>query len=197
MLIGVVVLLLLVIVLLAVPVLLTFQMSWQHSFRSDVMLQWMFGLVQITLPPQQTHSAKKSATKKTSRVQRTAQPTHKKRNHFSIFWQSTFRQRIFRFIGDCWHAIHKRNISLRIAIGLGDPAETGQLWAVIGPVAGVLSNIQQVSILIEPDFAEANIELDCSGSIRVIPLQLVYLTLGLLLSPSIWRGIKQIRAGES
>jgi hypothetical protein len=40
---------------------------------------------------------------------------------------------------------------------------------------------------------DATFELDGSGSIRIIPLQLIVLTLALLLSPPVWQGIRQMR----
>ena len=109
---------------------------------------------------------------------------------FRALRQTAFRRRIILFIHDLWHAVHKRDISLRLRVGLGDPADTGQLWAMLGPVAGMLADTQAASIEIEPEFFDATLELDSSGDIRFIPLQMIYLTVGLLLSPPVWRGIK-------
>ena len=104
---------------------------------------------------------------------------------------------MIRFIHELWHAIQKRDVSLRIRIGLDDPADTGQLWAILGPVAGMLANVRQASIEIEPEFSVSTFELDSSGTIRIIPLQLLYLILALLLSPAVWRGIRQMRKAAS
>ena len=107
--------------------------------------------------------------------------------------QSAFRRRLFRFIGDIWHAIHKQHVVLRMRIGLGDPADTGQLWAVVGPLSGMLATVQEAMIEIEPEFIDTVFELDSSGNIRIIPLQLLSIVLGLLLSPAFWRGVNQMR----
>ena len=96
-------------------------------------------------------------------------------------------------MSDFWHAVRKRHVSLHIRIGLGDPADTGQLWAVVGPVAGVLATIQEASIEIEPEFFDTTFELDGSGNIRLIPLQMIYLIVALLLSPAVWQGISKMR----
>jgi Protein of unknown function (DUF2953) len=98
-----------------------------------------------------------------------------------------------RFVRDLWHVVHKKDVVLRVRIGLGDPADTGQLWAIVGPVAGVLANIQEALIDIEPEFRDATFELDSSGTLRVIPLQVLYMTVALLLSPPVWQGIRQMR----
>ncbi|MDX1697383.1 MAG: DUF2953 domain-containing protein, partial [Thiohalobacterales bacterium] len=108
--------------------------------------------------------------------------------------QKSFRRRIIRFAGDIWRALHKSNLSLQIRLGLGDPADTGRLWAVVGPVAGILSNTREASIEVMPEFLESTFEMGGSGEIRVIPLQMIYLTAGLLLSPPFWQGIRRMRA---
>jgi len=190
---GVIVFLLVLIALLAIPVTLIYHVSWQQAFHGDIKLQWAFGLIRVRLPlfqskPPSTEGnepAQKISQKKTS----PGQPL----NPLAVFRQKSFRRRIIQFIRAIWHAIHKRDISLRIRIGLSDPADTGQLWAIVGPVSGILANIQQVSIEIEPVFFDTTFELDSCGNIRVVPLQMIYLTLGLLLSPSVWQGIKQMR----
>jgi len=187
---------LLLIALLAIPVTLTFQVSWQEVFHGYIKLRWAFGHVHVRIPSFQSKAPSpedEQLTQKTSRAERSPD---KKTNLFAIVWQKAFRQRIIRFISDFWHAIHKRDISLRVRVGLGDPADTGQLWAIVGPVAGILSNAQETSIKIVPEFLDTTFELDSSGNIRLIPLQIIYLTVGLLLSPPVWQGIKQMRNVE-
>jgi len=190
---GMVIFLLLLIVLLAVPVTLTFKMSWQQVFQSDVKLFWLFGLVRVHLPSFQSKATPQEGVELVQEIDRLEQLPHKKQNVFAFFRQKAFRQRIIKFIIDLWHAVHKRNVSLRVRLGLGDPADTGQLWAVIGPVAGMLSNAKEASIEIVPDFFDIAFELDSSGNIRLIPLQIIYLIIGLLLSPAIWQGVKRMR----
>ena len=94
---------------------------------------------------------------------------------------------------DIWRAVHKQNLVLRVRIGLGDPADTGRLWALVGPVSGMLATARDASIEIEPEFIDAVFELDSSGNIRVLPLQMVYLMFGLLISPSFWHGFRHLR----
>ncbi|MBT8127761.1 MAG: DUF2953 domain-containing protein [Gammaproteobacteria bacterium] len=189
---GFVVFLLVIIVLLAVPVTLTYRVTWQRSFQSNMTLQWLFGLVRIQLPS--------TASTTTDRAQETVTitepkklPASRKANPMIALRQKAFRQRLFRLIGDLWHAVHKQHVTLRIRIGLGDPADTGQLWALVGPLSGMLATIQDAMIEIEPEFIDTVFELDSSGKIRIIPLQLLYLAFGLLLSPAFWRGVNQMR----
>lgn len=190
---GVMVFLLLLIALLAIPVTLSFKVSWQHNLQNDIELQWAFGLVRVRIPAFQPKPPSAEFEELGHRIGRFERSSRKKKNVFAVVRQKRFRRRIIRFINDLWHAVHKKNLRLRVRVGLGDPADTGQLWAICGPVAGILANVQEASINIEPEFLDTTFELDSSGSIRIIPLQMICLTVALLLSPSVWHGIKQMR----
>lgn len=193
---GVMAFLLLLIALLAIPVTLTFQVSWPYAFQSYIKLQWVFSLVSMRLPSFQSKASSTEGEELAQRIEHVELSTRRKQNIFALIRQKLFRRRIIRFISDFWHAVHKRDISLRIRIGLGDPADTGQLWSIVGPVTGMLASIKEASFEIEPEFFDTTFEVDGSGSIRFIPLQIIYLTIEMLLSPSVWRGIKQMRKVE-
>lgn len=193
---GIAVFLLLVIALLVVPITLKFQVSWKQSYQGNIKLLWLFGLVHIQLPPFESKISSEDGEELEQKITHVERSPRKKRNVFAVIRQTSFRQRSIKFISDIWHAIQKKDVNLRVCLGLGDPADTGQLWALMGPVAGMLSNAKEVLIEIKPDFFDATFELDSAGSIRIIPLQLIYLTIGLILSPPIWQGIKQLRTVE-
>ena len=194
---GVMILLLLLIVLLAIPVVLTFQVSRQQAFQGDITVLWFFGRVRVKRPLSRSKgfaSKDKVSEKQTRRFPRSSD---KNQNAFAVLKEQIFRRRIIRFFGDFWYAIHMENVRLRVLIGLGDPAETGQLWAFVGPVAGMLASIQKASIEVEPDFSSARFELDGTGCVRFMPLHIIYLVVGLFLSPTFWQGMRQVRAEES
>lgn len=190
---GVLLVLLLLFALLAIPVTLTFHVSWQQVFQNDIRLKWAFGLVRVRIPSYRSKAPSREGEEPKKKIGRFERSSRKGQNVFSAFRQKKFRRRVIRFVSDLCHAVYKENVSLRVRVGLGDPADTGQLWAILGPAAGILANVQEASIEIEPEFFETTLELDSSGSIRLIPLQMIYLTVALLLSPPVWRGIKQMR----
>ncbi len=182
---------LLLITLLAVPLTLRFRLTRYETTEGELTLQWLFGLVNITLPkPQAHHEAEEPA-----RVQDKKASSQLKLSR--VLRQKPFRDRILKFIADMWHAIKKEDFSLYLRLGLGDPADTGQLWAVIGPLSGILFTLEDAKIEIEPDFMESTFELKSGGTIRIIPLQLITLTLGVIFSPTIWRGIIEARNNRS
>ena len=188
---GVLVVLLGVIALLAIPLTLTFRIATRQVFDNDIRLRWAFGLVRMRIPAGKTEAPSTETGEAKRKPTRRKLTSRRKSKVFGAVRQKGFRRRIIRFVGDLWRAVHKQDVRLRVRVGLGDPADTGQLWAVLGPVSGLLASVRDASISIEPEFVDATIELDSSGSIRVIPLQLVYLTVGLLLSSQVWKGLRR------
>ncbi|MDH3589487.1 MAG: DUF2953 domain-containing protein [Gammaproteobacteria bacterium] len=189
---GVLALLLLLVVLLAIPVVVRFQLCWPQGVDNNARLEWAFGFVRVRIPGSKSKEATIVDEKPDEETDRPGHSGGRKRNVIAAIRQKPFRRRIFRFSRDLWRAVHKDEVSIRFRVGLGDPAQTGQLWAIIGPVAGMLSNVQDAAINIEPDFLDTTLDMRSDGNIRVIPLQLVYLAAGLLLSRSIWSGVKQM-----
>ena len=186
-------LLMLILILLAIPVTVTFQLNWLRVLQGSVKLQWAFGLVSVRLPRFQSKVPAIEGEEVAEKIEHFEKSSRKNINSYVFVRQKYFRRRIIKFLTDFWHAFHKKDLSLRIRIGLGDPADTGQLWAIVGPIAGVLTNVKEASFKIEPEFFDTTFELDSSGSIRFYPLQIIYLSIAMFLSPSVWRGIKQMR----
>ena len=194
MLIGTAIFLSLIVIVLAVPVTLTYQLSWKQTLSAQCKLNWAFGLVRADVSPDpgKPETAKsETAPEKASWWRRSER---KKANFFAAIREPGFRQRMLRFVSDVWRAIHKKNVRLLVRLGLGDPADTGQLWAVIGPLAGMLACVRDATVVIEPDFLASTLDVDSSGTIRVIPLQLTIIALGLIVSPAVWRGVMLMRA---
>ena len=182
--------------LLAIPVSLTFHVSWKQDLQNDITLKWAFGLVRVRIAPDQSGETSLESEKVQQKIARAGSAPRKERNVIAVIRQKRFRRRIIRFVTDLWHAIYKENVNLHVRIGLGDPADTGQLWAILGPIAGLLASVREASICLEPEFSDTTFELDSSGSIRIIPLHIIGLAVALLLSPPIWQGIRQMRMAE-
>ena len=90
-----------------------------------------------------------------------------------------------------WRSINREDLRLRARVGLGDPADTGQLWAIVGPISGMLAVSDEV--VIEPDFVDAVFEFDGSGRLSLVPLHVIATLIGLLFSPAVWRGVRASR----
>ena len=143
--------------------------------------------------PQHSKSPSLDKQQRRQRTRRAKRSPVSKTHLITGLQQKAFVRRILRYLNDCWHAVQKTDLTLHGRVGLGDPADTGQIWAIIGPITAMLHNIRSAHIRIEPEFIDATLELESRGRIRLVPLQLCYLTLGLLLSPPILRGIRHMR----
>lgn len=194
MLIGTVLFLSLVVILLAVPLTLTYRLSWRQTLSANLRLIWAFGLVRAEISPDREKSRGDKPVGAHPKSGRQAGAPARKTSLLAAIRQPAFRRRFLRFVSDAWGAIHKQDVQLLVRLGLGDPADTGRLWAVIGPLSGMLTRLSDIRIAIEPDFLDPTLEVDSTGTVRIIPLQFAILAIGLLISPSVWRGIMQARA---
>jgi len=188
---GLLIVLLVVVALLSMPLELDFRVEWPDGARNEVVLVWAFGLVRARMPT--GGSGKNSSPNKKSR-DRNKRGRDKSGNVLAAVRQRPFRQRVYRFVKDLWRSIIKENMHVRARVGLGDPADTGQLWAIVGPVAGMLAGAKEASVVIEPDFVDAVFELDSSGRLQLVPLHVIAISMGLLFSPALWRGLRAMRA---
>ena len=193
MLVGTVIFLLLIVILLAMPVTLAYRLSWKKTLSASLKLNWAFGLVRADVSPDLSNPEPDQATAVARKGGWWGASTGRKSNVLAAIRQSSFRRRILRLVSDLWSAIHKKDVRLWVRAGLGDPADTGRLWAVLGPLSGIFLRPGDISVAIEPDFLDATLEVDSSGIVRVVPLQIVIIALGLLVSPAMWRGFMLMR----
>lgn len=194
MLIGTVIFLSLVVILLAMPVTLTYRFSWPQAPSADLKVNWAFGLVRADVSPGSGKPKPGKPAAAGKKAGRRRKSKGRRPNVMAAIRQPAFRRRMFRFGSDVWRAIHKQNVRLMVRMGLGDPADTGRLWAVLGPLSGILARRRDIRIAIEPDFLDATLDVDSSGTVRIVPLQLAIIALGLLFSPPVWRGIMLMRS---
>lgn len=172
------VILLCVLALLAVPVEIVFSIQRHETFRSDVAIGWMFGLVRLPIstksPKQPSRQGRKKEKPKTRKG---------RRRLFVILRNSRFHRRLFRFVKDLLGSIHVSSLRMSARLGLDDPADTGRLWGIVGPPAGALTASRWADIKIEPDFSGETFDLDSEGNIRIIPLKVTFIILTFLLAP--------------
>lgn len=176
--------------MLAIPVAVDFRVRGV-PLEEEVRVVWAFGLVNVRLKG----SPGANVDVENMDVEIAGDTSAGGRsNPLAAFRQRDFRRRLLRFAKDMWRAVRKQDLRLYARLGLGDPAETGQLWALLGPLSGILNNVEDAEIEIEPDFANARFEFDGSGRIAVVPLEILGIVVSLALSPPIWRGLKAMRA---
>ncbi|MBT8098719.1 MAG: DUF2953 domain-containing protein [Gammaproteobacteria bacterium] len=185
--------LVMIVVVLAIPLELEFDARWPESQHNRARLRWAFGLVRIELRDDATSATE---TRKVSERKPGREP-RKERPGGSIFRalrMADFRQRLWRFVCDLWAVLHKRDVRIQCRLGLEDPADTGLAWSVLGPIAGFLQTVPGARIDLCPEFGDEIVDVAGRGTLRVYPLQVLALLVGVLVSPSIWRGVSAMRA---
>lgn len=188
---------LLLVGLLAIPITLDIRLAWDDRLRDEVTLRWAFGLVRVPIRSRRNKPSDADTKKPEKPAKRRGRTKRKRINVIRVLQQKASRRRLFRFLKDLWNAVAKHDVSLRLRLGLGDPADTGLLWSVVGPLSGYLTTLENASILIEPDFFETVLELEGSGRLRVVPLHVIVLVTGLFLSPAIHKSIRQAKTASA
>lgn len=179
--------------LLAVPLEWTFNVRRNADERAvDSHISWLFGLVRFrtTGSPEAEAKAKPKQSKKEKKPKA-------KRRHSPLAAVSVegFVGRVLGLIRKLLSAVHIHHLNLNARLGLGDAADTGRMWGFIGPLSVLLNQPKVTRIYIEPEFYDEVFDAQADGRIQVIPLRLVGLILGFLLSLNTLRAYRAMRAG--
>ena len=184
----------LLLVLLAVPVTVAFSVRRIDALRGRVTVGWFCGLVrrQVDWPASATPVPSDKRRRTHSDDATHARSTHGGNGHaLRMLRDAAFRRRLVRLVRDAVAAANIRRMSVRARIGLGDPADTGRLWALLGPLGAVAQNVPRIEMQIDPEFMDPVFELDVDGECMLVPLRVLALAAGFVLSPvtiRAWRG---------
>lgn len=190
----------LLIALLAVPLTVAFSVHRIEKTKGLVRFRWLFGLVRIQLRiprPAKARSGIEPAPPKKTKPPRRRKRKGGASGMLSLLGQPALRRRVFRFVRDVVRATHPRKLFVRMRIGLGDPADTGRLWAIVGPVAGIARSVRSAELRIEPEFIEPVFEVAAHGRFRLVPIRFIALTTAFLLSPTMLRAWWRLSRGTS
>jgi hypothetical protein len=183
----------LILVVLAIPVDLNFSLSRTDSLEGNATLGWLFGLVQIPLNSgdENTKPAAPAAPKK---------PRSKRgrsRLHVGAKLRSQgFISRVFHLLRRLKACIHIRQLRLQLLLGLDDPADTGQLWGMLGPLAMAVPVPAGANVSIQPKFNGAAFQVDGEGAIRILPIEILGTLLIFVLSPVTLRAFYALGTGR-
>ena len=193
-------LLALLIALLAVPLTVVFSIHRREETHGAVRFRWLFGLVRFRLRiplPSKARKRPAPAPKKRPKPSGRRKKKWRAGRVVSLIWQADVRRRVYGFIRDMLRATHARDLFVRLRIGLGNPADTGRLWAALGPIAGMVRNLRVADVRIEPDFIDPVLEVESHGRVRLVPIQFLVLTAAFVLSPTMLRAWWRIYRGDA
>ncbi len=193
-------LLALLVLLLAVPFDVAFQLRGMREFSGQVTISWLYGLLRLRIPVKDVKTPRTpppSASRRALRRGRTRTEGGKGRDFLVALRQADFRREIYRFARDVFRATNLHELGFRLRLGLGDPADTGRLWAFVGPLNVAAQNLRNARIVIEPEFMEAVIEFDTHGRFRIVPLQFLALAAAFVLSGPSRRAWRTLRGADA
>ncbi len=184
--------------LLAVPVNVDFRVEGMTSLSGQVGVRWIFGLVRIRFPFPRSGGPGRRPEEESrgARARDGSEHRGRGRSVLAALRQAAFRRRVYRLVGELLRAIHVHRVRLRMRLGMGDPADTGLLWAVMGPVNAV-AQWRDADVRVEPDFLEPVLEFHAEGGVEIVPLRIVLLAICFALSPPTiraWRTLRGHRA---
>lgn len=181
----------LLVLLLALPIDLAFRVEGIETFNGQIAIRWMFGLVRfrVRIPGLSKPAREPQAAKvRVKPEKRSSRP-----NVLALLRQAAFRRRVYRLAADLVRAAHLCRLHLRMRLGLGDPADTGRLWALVGPLNAVAQNLRNADVQIEAEYLDPVFEFQARGRLLLVPLQFLILAIGFALSPAsirAWRTLK-------
>jgi hypothetical protein len=178
------------ILVLSVPLDLAMQVSVPGKPRFQVKVVWFFGLVSKKITGRKKPEEKKRVVKDKEK------PEKGKRRFGDIFkilrTRGLLRQ-VKVLLRDLLGCLKIRDLAADFRVGLGHPADTGFLFALIGPTTSWLSNSVHHQIRVQPSFTdEATFEGHLSGAVRLRPIQLVFPFLRFFFSLATIRVVKKL-----
>lgn len=172
-----------VIALLAVPLEVSFSARREAEFDGSMTLCWLFGLVKVRLPAGVASKAGSAPPQRPAR--RGSKKTRFDRRILTVIRDGELQRRALRYVGRVLSSCRIRDLALRLRMGFDDPADTGMLWAVAGPVLAALESHPGTDIDLAISFLDPCLEGEVRGTVRVIPLELIYVTLLFAVSPPV------------
>lgn len=185
----------LLVLLLALPIDLAFRVEGIETFNGQIAIRWMFGLVhfRVRIPGLSKPARAPKVAPQATKVRVKPEKRSGRPNVFALLRQAAFRRRVYRLVADLVRAAHLHRLHLRMRLGLGDPADTGRLWALVGPLNAVAQNLRNADVQIEAEYLDPVFEFQARGRLLLVPLQFLILTIGFALSPAsirAWRILK-------
>jgi len=175
------IILFILLLLLLIPVDLSFKYKNFEGPVKKVRLSWFFGLISFKVYP------KKASTKVKKEV--IPPPEGKKGPGISkitkILGNRKFTSKTYNTIRSLLKSLKPNIDSFNLKLGLSDPADTGLLWGLMGPVSGMFYGFTDKDIYIEPDFLDPAFNLETEGKISIIPLETLIISVSYILSPTV------------
>lgn len=169
--------------LAAMPVDLDFQYDSLRKPRFRCRVKWLFCFVNIRLPAKKRRRVKRKKDKKKEKF--------RKVSLYRILSKALFSQ-CLDLVKKIWQSIHCIRFKAEIKAGLGEPADTGELFGAYSaaiPFSGMSDDLQ---VLWTPDFGqEPVLEGKSEGLIRCRPITVITAAAGFAFSRPVLKAVKR------
>ena len=154
--------------LLFVPVDVSLEMERKRALSVKLGFRWLF--IHLRRELTRTHTKARSERERPHR-QRFAIPlrTFAEVGKVPGLWAAV-RRLVVRLAS----SMRVLEVAGRMRLGTGDPADTGRLWALVGPVVLWCNHWSPFDVGVEPDFSNACLTGTLGGTVRVYPARFVY-----------------------
>lgn len=156
---------------LLVPIDIAFHTYVPGKPKFSLRLAWLFGLVSREITGREKPEEKKKVVKGRKKPGR---KINRVKNIFELLRIKGLLMQVSVLVRRIIGCFKIKELSADFKVGLGDPADTGMLFAAIGPAALLSGSTFPCQIRIEPSFqSETTFTGRLNGTVRLQPIKLV------------------------
>jgi len=152
-----------------VPVDVVLHMDVYGRPKFRMRLVWLFGLVSKEIRKGKKKPEEKAAEAKPKPRRRRIRA----RTIFEILRTKGLLGQFKRLLKDVFGCLKVRDLVANFRVGLDDPADTGLLFAIVGPTILLLNSSFPHQIRVQPSFDKAVLEGYSYGTVGLWPIRLV------------------------
>ena len=165
----------LIIVALCIPLDTTFHIDVYGRPKFRMRVAWLFGLVSKEVKGgKEVKEGKLKEKEKPAKVKPKKKRGRKFRTILQILRTKGLLKQLKDLVKDIIRQFNLRELVADFKLGLDDPADTGLLFAIIGPATLLLNSSTTCKVRVQPAFGgEAAFEGFSYGNVRLRPIQLI------------------------
>ncbi|MFC2032121.1 DUF2953 domain-containing protein [Chloroflexota bacterium] len=161
-----------IIIALSMPLYLKLHMDAAGRPRFRMSLTWLFGLLRKDITRKEKRPEGKEKVLQEKRKSGGKRP--RARVILEILRARGLLRQIKILVKDILRLPRIKDLEADLTVGLGDPADTGLLFALIGPATSFLSPSLRNEINVQPSFAnDAILEGSLYGTLRLRPIRTI------------------------
>ena len=185
----------LLIMLLAVPIDIEYEFNNRLEKKSRTRIIWLFGLINVELKESANDfdiEFEKPKKKRLNKIKKKRRSKSKSgiKPILAALKSEGFLRRTLKFLKDIFNIAEIKNLQAKLSFGLGDPADTGQLYGLMSPVFAFLYAVPRVNVSFTPIFDRATLDAEINAALRIVPIRFFRAIFRFIVSKEFFRAIK-------